>query len=125
MCIRDSLAVDSFYAKSGGKDPSETELSDLVFEAIAEIETDPPGRFNATEFEFRERRDITPEQAAHASIPFDQISERRRSQMVQVARRGTKYPGGAVPQAVMEQAYAAFVLQDTARFRTLLMGVKK
>ena len=119
-----NLAVYDFMQRTG-KVPSEIELNDLVYEAITDIYVNPPGIGRGehdADIEFQDRALLTQKQIDTAKIDIENISPRRITQMVEDAGRGSKYPTGAVPQEVFEQAYAAFILNDIARYRSLLLG---
>ena len=123
-----NLAIHGFITRNDGKVPSEPELNDLVYEAVANLYADDTGFFGSgfiigeDEVEFSKRGNLTPEQRKTARIDYEHISERRRSQIIEDAKRGNKYPGGSVPPDIMEQAYGAFVLRDIARYNKLIRG---
>ena len=113
------------YIQANGKPPPENVLNDIVHEAVLEIDLESPGLFGGifrdNEIDLIERREITPDQKARAYVSFEKISLRRVTQMKDdVRRRSTKYPGGNVPEKILERAYGAYVLQDLARYKQLL-----
>ena len=119
-----NLSIHNFISRTG-KVPTEPELNDLVYEAIAELYVDDSGFgigvfVGEDEVDFLERKDLSIDQKETARIDYQDISDHRLSQMIEDARRGSKYPGGAVPKDVLEQVYGAFVLKDMARYKRLL-----
>ena len=122
-----TFAIEKFIDRTGEL-PTEPELQDIVFESVANLYVEDQGIFGLgfltgeDEIEFLDRKNLTPEQRATLRVPIEHISERRKAQLQEGARRGNKYPGG-VPDDVLEDAYGAFIMKDHARLSFLLRGI--